>query len=100
MFDYAPLCGDPKLDAATKKFNAAVSVFDHIFDKVQVFPEFKPMKNSIEYTMFFKFKGEKYRFDYEIELDKKLPRVSDIRNILWNTLQRNRPRAHNHVSLA
>lgn len=76
-----------RLPAAKRKYGLALRKFskDSVFTYCETFYEYKPRKDSLEITTFFKVNGdpEKYRFDYEILLEERLPRVDVIRDALW-----------------
>lgn len=80
-----------RLGAATRKYERALKKFmaDSVFYHQQTYFEFKPNKDSVECTTYFRLPGDpmKYRFDYEINLGwgSPLPRVDEIRNILWRS---------------
>lgn len=84
---YVP--GKGKFDSARRKYNQALRVFNDVPDFVlgETFVEFRPVKRSVEFTTYFYYKTEKYRLDYEINLEEKLPYVRDIRTLLWESLQ-------------
>ena len=71
-----------KYEQALKKF-----MDDSVFTHQQTYFEFKPSKDSVEVTTYFRLPGDpmKYRFDYEINLLNRLPRVDAIRNLLWSS---------------
>lgn len=60
---------------------------DSVFTHEQTYFEFKPTKDSVEVTTYFRVQGDpkKYRFDYEMVLLERLPRVGEIRNVLWRS---------------
>lgn len=76
-----------RLPAAQRKYGMAIAKFkrDSIFTHEQTYFEFKPNKDAVECTTYFRIDGDpkKYRFDYEINLLERLPSVNTIRNLLW-----------------
>jgi hypothetical protein len=78
-----------KYHSAKKKYHQALKVFETAdgFTLGKTFIEPKPKKHSMEFTTYFWYQGEKYRLDYEINLETKLPYVRDIRTFLWESLQ-------------
>ena len=78
-----------RLPAAQRKYKQALNKFINqcVFTHYETFYEFKPNKDSLEVTTYFKIRGdlEKYRFDYEFCLEKRLPRVDEIRDTLWRS---------------
>ena len=78
-----------RMPAAKRKYEKALRKFmdDSVFMHQQTYFEFKPQKDSLEVTTYFRLPGDpmKYRFDYEMCLEKRLPRVDEIRNLLWRS---------------
>lgn len=76
-----------RLPAARRKYGMAIAKFkrDSIFTHEQTYFEFKPNKDAVECTTYFRIDGDpkKYRFDYEINLLERLPSVNTIRSLLW-----------------
>lgn len=77
-----------RLEPAKRKYRAALApiLAQPEFDNHQTFFEFKPQKETVEVTTMFQYKGERYRFDYEVGLSHRLPRVGTIRGFFWDSL--------------
>jgi len=78
-----------RFPAAQRKYGMALKKFmaDSVFTHEQTYFEFKPQKDTVECTTYFRVHGDpmKYRFDYEINLLEPLPRVGEIRTLLWRS---------------
>lgn len=75
--------------AAQRRYRQALKKYidDGVLTSEHTYYEFKPTKDTVEITTFFRLPGDstKYRFDYEIDLTQHLPRVSYIRVLLWRS---------------
>lgn len=76
-----------RLAASDRKMKQALKVFEGTLINVLMYGSaHKPKKNSVEIQVVFDYLGSEYRFDYEIDLDKRLPKVETIRQLMWGSL--------------
>lgn len=79
-----------RISSSKRKLEQALSTFESHpdFSEIQIntSPRVRLGKASVECEVYFLYKGDRYRFDYEFSLDEKLPGVNDIRGLMWSTL--------------